>query len=62
MAVTKKRSKASPQPKDKEIEVITLRIGPADKRKLIAHCAQRAKAENRQISYNRALLEMIQAL
>lgn len=49
-------------PKVVEKEVITLRIGPADKKKLIAHCAQRAKAENRQISYNKAILELIQGL
>lgn len=63
MAVTpKKRSTKAPASKDKDVEVITLRIGAADKRKLIAHCASRARAENRQISYNRALLELIQAL
>lgn len=68
MAVKSLRKRSSKKPaavkngSAKEYEVITLRIGKPHKAKLLAHCAVRAKAEGKQVSFNRAIIEFIDKL
>lgn len=63
---TKKTTKSKPAKKAvngtaKTYEVITLRIGKPDKAQLLAYCAKRAKAQGSQMSFNKAIIELIHA-
>jgi hypothetical protein len=40
--------------------VITLRIDPAAKKKLHAYCLTRSREEGKRVSYNQAIIEMIE--
>lgn len=46
---------------EKEVVVITLRIDQAAKKKLHTYCLQRSEEEGSRVSYNQAILEMIEA-
>lgn len=46
---------------EKDFVVITLRIAPGAKQKLHAYCLKRSKEEGKRVSYNQAIIEMIEA-
>lgn len=56
---TKKRSNGK-QANKKDHEVITLRIRPQTKQKLLSHCQKRGKKEGTQVSFNQAIIDMIE--
>lgn len=61
----KRTNGSSPKPKRgaaavRDYEVITLRIKSRDKVRLLAHCQHRTKIGERQISYNQAIIDLIQ--
>lgn len=45
---------------EKEFVVITLRIDRATKKKLHTYCLQRSKDEDKRVSYNAGIIELIQ--
>lgn len=46
---------------EKEFVVITLRIDRATKKRLHAYCLQRSEDEDKRVSYNAGIIELIQA-
>lgn len=58
MAAKKKSRRGAPA---RDHEVITLRIRPATKQKLFSHCQKRAAKEGAQVSYNQAIIDLIEA-
>jgi hypothetical protein len=45
---------------DKTFVVITLRIDPRAKKKLHKYCLQRSGQEGKRVSYNQAIIELIE--
>jgi len=45
---------------EKAFVVITLRIDPGAKKKLHAYCLSRSREEGKRVSYNQAIIEMIE--
>lgn len=63
MGAKKRRRKsapAKPASADK-VEMITLRIRPETKLRLLRHCQRRSLDEGRQLSYNQAIIDLIEA-
>lgn len=62
-AITKKNGvEKNGSTRKKDQQVITLRIGKPQKSRLLAHCHRLSKERGKQVSFNAAIIEMIESL
>jgi hypothetical protein len=58
---SRKTSSKSDERSPPKHKVITLRIPDSAQRKLLDHCTTRTKKEGKPVSYNRAIIDLIEA-
>ena len=56
-----KKNGSTTETEGKPFVVITLRIDPGAKKKLHAYCLARSRVTGKRVSYNQAIIEMIEA-